>query len=286
MKQVQWFPGHMFKSLREIKEKIKLMDMVFLLVDARLPYSSMNPEILKIVGDKPTLLLFNKIDLADRKTVDKWVEFYENQGFYTLLINSNDGFNVNKIYSRSKEILEEKISRSKNKGMKFNRVRGMILGIPNVGKSTLINKLVSKKATNVGNKPGVTKSQQWIKINPHFELLDTPGVLWPKFEDETVGFALAITGAIKDDTLPINQVVIYAINYLKAYYPIRLKERYGIENVQDLNEVEILDRIGKVRGAIVKGGETDYDRVYTILLTDIRNRNLGALSFDHRQSSI
>lgn len=286
MKQVQWFPGHMFKSLREIKEKIKLMDMVFLLVDARLPYSSMNPEILKIVGDKPTLLLFNKIDLADRKTVDKWVEFYENQGFYTLLINSNDGFNVNKIYSRSKEILEEKISRSKNKGMKFNRVRGMILGIPNVGKSTLINKLVSKKATNVGNKPGVTKSQQWIKINPHFELLDTPGVLWPKFEDETVGFALAITGAIKDDTLPINQVVIYAINYLKAYYPIRLKERYGIENVQDLNEVEILDHIGKVRGAIVKGGETDYDRVYTILLTDIRNRNLGALSFDHRQSSI
>ena len=286
MKQVQWFPGHMFKSLREIKEKIKLMDMVFLLVDARLPFSSMNPEILKIVGDKPTLLLFNKIDLADRKTVDKWVEFYENQGFYTLLINSNDGFNVNKIYSRSKEILEEKISRSKNKGMKFNRVRGMILGIPNVGKSTLINKLVSKKATNVGNKPGVTKSQQWIKINPHFELLDTPGVLWPKFEDETVEFALAITGAIKDDTLPMNQVVIYAINYLKEYYPIRLKERYGIENVQDLNEVEILDHIGKVRGAIVKGGETDYDRVYTILLTDIRNRNLGALSFDHRQSSI
>lgn len=286
MKQVQWFPGHMFKSLREIKEKIKLMDMVFLLVDARLPFSSMNPEILKIVGDKPTLLLFNKIDLADRKTVDKWVEFYEAQGFYTLLINSNDGFNVNKIYSRSKEILEEKILRSKNKGMKFDRVRGMILGIPNVGKSTLINKLVSKKATNVGNKPGVTKSQQWIKINPHFELLDTPGVLWPKFEDETVGFALAITGAIKDDTLPMNQVVIYAINYLKEYYPIRLKERYGIENVQDLDEVEILDHIGRVRGAIVKGGETDYDRVYTILLTDIRNRNLGALSFDHRQSSI
>src|SRR5690606_18181724 len=191
MKQVQWFPGHMFKSLREIKEKIKLMDIVYLLVDARLPFSSMNPEILKIVGDKPTLLLFNKIDLSDRKTLDYWIKYYEDMGFYTLLINSNNGFNVDKIYSRSKEILKDKIERAQAKGMTFKVIRGMILGIPNVGKSTLINKMVSKKVANTANKPGVTKSQQWIKINPHFELLDTPGVLWPKFDDEKVGFALA-----------------------------------------------------------------------------------------------
>jgi len=286
MKQVQWFPGHMFKSLREIKEKLKLMDMIFLLVDARIPYSSMNPEILKIVGEKPTLLLFNKIDLADRKTVDAWVKYYEDLGFYTLMINSSNGFNVNKIFSKSKEILEIQIARSKNKGMKFDRVRGMILGIPNVGKSTLINKLVSKKATNTGNRPGVTKAQQWIKVNPQFELLDTPGVLWPKFDDPKVGYALAVTGAIKDDTLPLSEVVMYAINYLKTYYPRRLKERYNIENAQDLTETEILDYIGQVRGALTKGGETDYDRVYAILLTDIRNKQLGALSFDHQQSSI
>jgi len=286
MKQVQWFPGHMFKSLREIREKLKLMDIIYLLVDARLPFSSMNPEILQIIGDKPTLLLFNKIDLADRKTVDQWVKYYESLGFFTLLINSSNGFNVNKIYTKSKEILDEKIKRSKSKGMKFDRVRGMILGIPNVGKSTLINKLVSKKATTVGNRPGVTKAQQWIKINPNFELLDTPGVLWPKFDDETVGYALAVTGAIKDDTLPISQVVVYAINYLKEFYPKRLKERYNIDNASHLNEIEILDHIGQLRGALVKGGQTDYDRVYSIILTDIRNKQLGALSFDHRQSSI
>jgi len=284
MKQVQWFPGHMFKSLREIREKIKLMDIVYILIDARVPYSSMNPEVLKIVGDKPTLLLFNKIDLADRKQVDLWVQHYEKEGYHTLLINSQTGFNVNKIYGRSKEILSAKIQKSKDKGMRFDRVRSMILGIPNVGKSTLINKLVNKKATTVGNRPGVTKAQQWIKINPSFELLDTPGVLWPKFEDENVGYALAITGAIKDDTLPMNQVVVYAINYLKTYYPNRLKERYNIDNANELNEVEILDRIGQVRGALEKGGFIDYDRVYTIVLTDIRNKQLGALSFDHKQS--
>ncbi len=282
MKQVQWFPGHMFKSLREIKEKIKLMDIVYLLIDARLPYSSMNPEILKIVGDKPTLLLFNKIDLADRRKIDYWIKYYEEQGFYTLLINSQNGFNVSKIYSRSKEILKDKIKRALDKGMKFKIMRGMILGIPNVGKSTLINQMVSKKATVTGNRPGVTKAQQWIKVNPDFELLDTPGVLWPKFDDEKVGFALAITGAIKDDTLPLDKVIVYATEYLKTYYPVRLKERYGIVDVSNLSVIQILDQIGEKRGALAKGGGIDYDRVYSILLTDIRSKGLGALSFDHR----
>lgn len=285
MKQVQWFPGHMFKSLREIKEKIKLMDIVYLLIDARLPYSSMNPEILKIVENKPTLLLFNKVDLADKRSLERWEKYYEDKGFYTLQINSHNGFNVSKIYSKSKEILAEKIQRANAKGMNFKIMRGMILGIPNVGKSTLINKMVDKKVAVVGNKPGVTKSQQWIKVNKDFELLDTPGVLWPKFEDPNVGYALAVTGAIKDDTLPIDEVCEYAVNYLKEFYPKRLTERYQIENPNQMEYVEILDHIGKLRGAISRGGDTDYDRVYTILLGDIRSRNLGSLSFDARQLS-
>ncbi len=284
MKQVQWFPGHMFKSLREIKEKIKLMDIVFLLLDARLPYSSMNPEILKIVGEKPTLLLFNKMDLADRKSLDYWIKFYEDQGFYTLLVNSNNGFNINKIYSRSKEILKEKIERKLARGMKKEIIRAMILGIPNVGKSTLINKLTNKKVAVTGNKPGVTKAQQWIKINPDFELLDTPGVLWPKFDDEKVGFALAVTGAIKDDTLPLDEVVIYAINHLKTFYPRRLMNRYEIKDIEAMTALDIMNHIGTYRGALSKGGDIDYDRVYQIILTDIRNNGLGALSFDARQS--
>ncbi len=284
MKQVQWFPGHMFKSLREIREKIKLMDIIYLLIDARLPFSSMNPEILKIIGDKPTLLLFNKLDLADRKMLDYWVDYYEKKGFYTLLINSNSGFNVNKIYSRSKQILEEKILRAEKKGVTFKIMRGMILGIPNVGKSTLINKMVNKKATVTGNRPGVTKSQQWIKIHPDFELLDTPGVLWPKFDDKNVGYALAVTGAIKDDTLPIEEVVVYALEYLKKYYPKRLIEKYQISNINDITPHEILDKIAEQRGAFIKGGTTDYERVYTILLTDIRSKGLGPLSFDASQS--
>src|SRR5690606_291723 len=274
MKQVQWFPGHMFKSLREIKEKIKLMDIIFLLLDARLPYSSMNPEILKIVGEKPTLLLFNKMDLADRKSLDYWIKFYEDQGFYTLLVNSNNGFNINKIYSRSKEILKEKIERKLARGMKKEIIRAMILGIPNVGKSTLINKLTNKKVTVTGNKPGVTKAQQWIKINPDFELLDTPGVLWPKFDDEKVGFALAVTGAIKDVTLPIDDVVVYAINHLKTFYPRRLINRYEIKDIESMSELDILNHIGTYRGALSKGGDIDYDRVYQIILTDIRNNGL------------
>ncbi|MBN3490675.1 ribosome biogenesis GTPase YlqF [Acholeplasma equirhinis] len=280
MKQIQWFPGHMFKSLREIKERISLMDIVYVLLDARIPYSSMNPEILKIVGEKPTLLLFNKMDLCDRKNLAAWQKYYEDMGFYTLPINSQTGFNVDRIYSVSKEILKEKIERALKKGMKFKVVRGMILGIPNVGKSTLINKMVQKKVTVTGNKPGVTKAQQWIKINPEFELLDTPGVLWPKFDEERVGYSLSVTGAIKDDTLPIDKVVLYALNYIRDHYSRRLTERYEIKNPETLTDHEILDQIGHFRKAYVKGGELDYDRIYQIVLTDIRGKALGAMSFD------
>lgn len=282
MKQVQWFPGHMFKSLREIREKIKLMDIVYILLDARLPYSSMNPNILEIVGTKPTLLLFNKSDLADPNNLKYWMHYYQKDKFHTLAIDAQKGKNINKIHQISQRILADQILKNKNRGLKEQPIRAMILGIPNVGKSTLINALTKSKSTKTGNKPGVTKAQQWIKISDLFELLDTPGVLWPKFEEEKVGLALAITGAIKDETLPTDKVVKYALEYLNRYYPKALERRYEVS--KDLTYEELLSQIGKKRGAISKGGEIDYERVYQIILSDIRNNNLGGLSFDQKPS--
>ncbi|MFU8792426.1 MAG: ribosome biogenesis GTPase YlqF [Acholeplasmataceae bacterium] len=279
MKQIQWFPGHMFKSFRQIKEKLKLMDILIVLLDARLPQSSMNPEIYKLMSSKPTLILFNKMDLADDQVLSFWINKYQNEGFHTLKIDAQSGNNVNKIYTKTEEILKEKLDRQKSKGLKVRPLRTMILGIPNVGKSTLINQLAKSKSTKTGNTPGVTKAQQWIKLGEDFELLDTPGVLWPKFDDPIVGYHLAITGAIKDKILPMDDIVKYAIDFLVTYYPKRLKERYEITDMT-LTFVEMLDHIGKKRGALLKGNDIDYDRVYQIILTDIRNNHLGGLSFD------
>lgn len=278
-KQIQWYPGHMFRSFREIREKLKLMDIVMILLDARIPISSMNPNILKIVKHKPILLLFNKMDLADSNILNQHMAYFKNQGFESLKIDSQSQVNTNKIYDKANEILKDKIDKSKEKGLLERPIRTMILGIPNVGKSTLINSLSGKKATRVGNKPGVTKAQQWIKLSSNFELLDTPGVLWPKFEDEKVGYHLAITGAIKDDIIPTDDVCHYAIKFLKTHYNERLFNRYDIPLELD-DYVEILDLIGKKRGALLKGAEIDYERVYTIILTDIRSKQLGGLSFD------
>lgn len=278
MKQIQWFPGHMFKSLREIRERISLMDIVIVLLDSRLPSSSMNPELFKIIKNKPTILLFNKMDLSDDKILSQWIFHYQNQGYATLKIDSQTGKNVNKIHDLAKEVLKVKLDREKSKGLKERPIRTMILGIPNVGKSTLINQLSKSSATRTGNTPGVTKAQQWIKLGENFELLDTPGVLWPRFDDSTVGYHLAITGAIKDKILPEDDVVHYAMDFLKKYYPQRLHERYGILPNEDY--LEMLNRIGLLRGALVRGGSVDYERVYTIILTDIRNKQLGGLSFD------
>jgi len=278
MKQIQWFPGHMFKSLRQIREKIKLMDMVLVLLDARLPDSSMNPELFKIIGDKPSLILLNKMDLADDQVLSKWIKAYTDKGYLTLKIDSQTGKNVNKIHAACQEVLKVQIERYRSKGLKDRPIRTMILGIPNVGKSTLINQLSKSSATKTGNTPGVTKAQQWIKLGENFELLDTPGVLWPKFDEKKVGYHLAITGAIKDKILPEDDVVFYALTFLQKYYPKRLFDRYKID--QDMDYVSMLDMIGTQRGAYLKGKEIDYSRVYQIVLTDIRNKQLGGLSFD------
>jgi ribosome biogenesis GTPase A len=272
----------MFKSLREIREKVKLMDIVLVLLDARLPFSSMNPELIKIVEKKPILLLFNKMDLSDERILNQYISLYEAKGYHTLKIDAQTGKNVNKINALAREVLKEKLDREKAKGLKERPLRTMILGIPNVGKSTLINTLSKSGATKTGNTPGVTKAQQWIKMGSDFELLDTPGVLWPKFEDQTVGMHLAITGAIKDKILPETEVVFYALNFLKTHYLKRLTEKYEITASDDLQAM--LDKIGTKRGCLVRGGEIDYDRVYTIVLTDIRNKQLGGLSFDRPET--
>ena len=278
-KQIQWYPGHMFKSMREIKEKLKLMDMVMILVDARIPISSMNPEVLKLVKHKPVLVLLNKMDLADKKSLQTFIKYFNDQGFMALAIDASKRKNINKINQYIEQLLNEKREKQTVKGLKPKAVRSMILGIPNVGKSTLINALSNRKATRVGNTPGVTKAQQWIKLSGMFELLDTPGVLWPKFDDIEVVYHLAVTGAIKDHILPLDDVCAYALNYLKENYPSRLKERYDID--EDLTFVEMLDQIGKKRGALLRGHEIDYDRVYHIILNDIRSKQLGGLTFDH-----
>lgn len=280
-KQIQWFPGHMFKSLREIKERVKLMDIVFVLLDARLPYSSMNPELYKIISHKPMMLLFNKMDLADDKVTNRFIKTYQEQGYQAMKIDASTGKNVNKIRPFAEEILKEKLDREKNKGLKRRALRCMILGIPNVGKSTLINQISKSAATKTANTPGVTKSQQWIKLGDDFELLDTPGVLWPKFDDPKVGYHLAITGAIKDKILPEDDVVHYAMMFLKDFYPDRLFERYQI--TEDMTYEMMLETIGKKRGCLLKGGELDLARIYQIVLTDLRNKQLGGLSFDRPQ---
>ncbi|MDY0339455.1 MAG: ribosome biogenesis GTPase YlqF [Acholeplasmataceae bacterium] len=281
-KQIQWFPGHMFKSLREIREKIKLMDIVMILLDSRLPDASMNPEIMKITQHKPVILLFNKMDLADGEILALSEKKYQEMGYYTLKIDAQSGKNVDKIHQLARDVLKDKIQKEESKGLKIRPFRTMILGIPNVGKSTLINQLSKSSATKTGNTPGVTKAQQWIKLGDTFEMLDTPGVLWPKFTDPKVGYHLAITGAIKDRILPEDDVCHYALDFLKTYYPKKLYQRYQITEAMDY--VSMLDQIGKLRGALLKGAEVDYDRVYQIILTDIRGKQLGGLSFDRPET--
>ncbi|MDY0210116.1 MAG: ribosome biogenesis GTPase YlqF [Acholeplasma sp.] len=282
MKQVQWFPGHMVKALRQIKENLKLVDIVFILVDARLPESSMNPKILEIIEKKPALILFNKSSLADQKELDKWLSFYANKGLTGLKIDAITGKNIQKLRATTDIILKDKIEKERSRGILPRAIRTMIIGIPNVGKSTLINTLSKRKATKTGNLPGVTKSQQWVKISNDFELLDTPGVLWPKFDDERTGYHLALSGAIKDTILPTDSVCLYAHNFLKTYYEEAYMKRYQLNDVDDF--VQTLDTIGRKRGALIKGNEVNYDLVYEILLKDLREGQFGGVTFDRFQS--
>ena len=274
---ISWFPGHMQKAIREIKEKISLIDVVYLIVDARIPYSSSIPNIKEIVGNKPILYLLNKASLADPIMTKKWINHYEAEGFYALDIDAITGYNLNKIESKTKEILKEKIEAKLKKGLKTVITRAIIVGIPNSGKSTLINKISKRRAAQVGDKPGITKAQQWIKVGNGLELLDTPGILWPKF-DNSIGINLGITGAIKDEVLPLDVIANEAIIFLDKYYPNLLKKRYQIE--YDNFDLEIFYKEVSVKRGCLLNGDIDYNRINRLILKDLRDNLIGRITID------
>ena len=274
MATIQWFPGHMSKARRQVQENLKHVDFVTILVDARLPLSSQNPMLTKIVGDKPKLLILNKADLADSNRTKEWRSYFENQGIKTLAINSKEQSTVKLVTDAAKSLMADKIQRLRERGIQKETLRTMIIGIPNAGKSTLMNRLAGKKIAVVGNKPGVTKGQQWLKSNKDLEILDTPGILWPKFEDELVGLKLALTGAIQDQLLPMDEVTIFGLNYFKTYYPERLEERFkGIDLEEEAPEI-IMEMTRKL------GFREDYDRFYNLFVKEVRDGKLGRYTLD------
>jgi len=279
MKQIQWYPGHMAKTKKEIQEKVKMIDVVMELLDSRIPFSSQNPVIKQLTGHKPRLILLNKADLADQIELNKWVAYFEGEGDRTLKINALSGKGVDKILPTIKDMLKEMVEKEISRGRIQRPYRAMILGIPNVGKSTLINRLADKKKLVAQDRPGVTKKTQYIRVGQDFELLDTPGILWPKFDDEKVAYRLALTGAIKDGILPIDEIVIYGFKFLNQYYKNQFEERYQIK-VDIENILEIYNNIGLKRGCLLPGNLIDYDRVNELFLYDFRHQKFGNIILD------
>ena len=274
MANIQWFPGHMSKARRQVQENLKHVDFVTILVDARLPLSSQNPMLTKIVGDKPKLMILNKADLADSNRTKEWRNYFEKQGIKTLAVNSKEQATVKLVTDAAKSLMADKIAKLRERGIQKETLRTMIIGIPNAGKSTLMNRLAGKKIAVVGNKPGVTKGQQWLKSNKDLEILDTPGILWPKFEDEVVGLKLALTGAIKDQLLPMDEVTIFGLNFFKKYYPERLVERFKGINLEEEAPEIIMAMTQKL------GFRDDYDRFYSLFVKDVREGKLGRYTLD------
>ncbi len=271
---IQWFPGHMMKTKKEISDVLKVIDIVIELLDARIPKSSSNPLFDELVKNKPRLFLLTKALLADDDITKKWANFYQQKTQAVLIIDALSGYNVNRISSTCKELLKEKRLKDQAKGLQERPLKAMIIGIPNVGKSTLINRLVNKKVTAVGNKPGMTKNLQWIRLNKDLELLDTPGVLWPKFSDSIQAYHLALTGAIKDEILKKEELVIYLFTFLKKYYPLVLQEKYAYYENDTI--LEAIEKLKKKRGFQEERDEQFYDSV----LKDFRLGILGRISLD------
>lgn len=276
---IQWFPGHMAKARRQVTEKLKLIDIVFELVDARIPMSSRNPMIDDIVSTKPRIVLLNKADKADDTITKQWIEYFKEQNISAIAIDAQSGTGLKQITSLAKILLKEKFDKMAAKGVKPRAIRALIIGIPNVGKSTLINRLAKKNIAKTGDRPGVTTAQQWVKVGNELELLDTPGILWPKFEDQLVGQKLATTGAIKDAILNLQDITVFALTFLKEHYPNRLIERFNLEELPD-EIVPLFNEIGKKRGCMMSGGYIDYDKTSELILREIRADKLGRLSFE------
>ncbi|MDP2426139.1 MAG: ribosome biogenesis GTPase YlqF [Candidatus Izemoplasmatales bacterium] len=279
MKQIQWFPGHMAKARRQVEEKLGVIDVVFELLDARAVKSSMNPTLSEIIKNKPKMVLLNKADLADPKQNKRWVNYFENQGIAAVCTNSLVDDLSSTLVPRLERLMAPLREKEESRGMKKRPLRVMIVGIPNVGKSQFINRLSNKNKTKTGDKPGVTKIQQYLRVGDDFEVLDNPGILWPKFDDPDVGFKLALLGSIKDDLLPLDEVLFYGLRYLKEYYPNQLKERYSLTSL-DGEIVDLLEQIGRNRGSLLKGNTVDMERVIKYVVADIREAKFGRVSYD------
>lgn len=276
---IQWFPGHMAKARREMEEKLNLIDIVIELVDARVPISSQNPMLHEIIKDKPKLVVLMKKDLADERQTSDWLNYFNTDTTKAIAVNVNERNDINQTIQLAKQLAQDKIDKQVSKGVKPRAIRAMIIGIPNVGKSTLINRLANRKIAKIGDRPGITKHQLWIKINKDFELLDTPGVLWPKFEDQQIGLKLAAIGTIKDQLLSLQDVTAYLIEYMQEHYDLLLEERYNI--TADMYDMwEVFERIGKQRGALESGGHVNFDKVAEIVLRDFRSGRLGRVTLE------
>ena len=277
---IQWYPGHMAKAKRQVSEQLKKVDVVFELVDARIPYSSRNPMIDDVIKQKPRVVILNKKDMTNLKELEKWEIYFKNEGFYPVAVDAKHGKNLKNVEVEAIKATQEKFDREKAKGLKPRAIRAMIVGIPNVGKSTLINKLAKRSIAETGNKPGVTKQQQWIKIGKSLQLLDTPGILWPKFEDEEVGKKLSLTGAIKDSIVHLDEVAIYGLNFMIKHDVSALKRHYNIDTHEDAEILDWFDAIGRRRGLLQKGNEVDYESVIELIINDMRNAKIGTYCFD------
>ena len=277
----QWYPGHMTKAKRMMQENIKLIDLVIELVDARIPLSSRNPDIDELGKNKARLVLLNKADLAEDKWNDAWAEYFKKKGFSVVKVNSRKGGGIKSIQGVIREACAEKIERDRKRGILNRPVRAMVVGIPNVGKSTFINALAGKACAKTGNKPGVTKGKQWIRLNKQVELLDTPGILWHKFEDQEVVLKLAFIGSIKDEVLQTEELAAELIHFLRTAYPEVLADKYNIE--MDEDDYVVLNHIAKSRNCIVRGNELDTEKAALLLLDDFRNGKLGRLTLEYPQ---
>jgi ribosome biogenesis GTPase A len=277
---IQWFPGHMAKTRKLIAENLKLVDVVIELLDARIPESSRNPEIDKILGDKPRIVVLNKSDMADQEISKQWENWYNLNGYTNIFIDSIRGKGFNQLKSLLKEMTKEKIEREKQRGRRFRPIRTMVVGIPNVGKSTFVNRIAGRATAATGDRPGVTRNKQWIRLSREIELLDTPGILWPKFQDLNEGLNLAFTGAIKDDVYDIVQVASALLQKLSKAYPDLLKARYKL-NDSDIQKREVLLKvIGINRGCLIAGGEVDTMRIAAIVLDEFRGGKIGKITLE------
>jgi ribosome biogenesis GTPase A len=279
----QWYPGHMTKAKRMMEENIKLIDLVIELVDARIPLSSRNPDIDRLGQNKARLILLNKADLADSRCNEEWKTYFKEKGYYVVALNSRTKEGMKAINPIVQEACKEKIERDRRKGIINRPVRAMVVGIPNVGKSTFINSFAGKACAKTGNKPGVTKGKQWIRLNKNLELLDTPGILWPKFEDQEVGLKLALIGSMNDEILNIEELSINLIDILKIHYKGVLEKRYGIE--EDDDNVRLLEEIAKSRNCYKKGEELDLQKAASILIDDFRSGRTGRITLERPEGN-